>query len=122
MDLAAEPESVGTARLRLMALARERGADEDAQQRIALAVSEAVTNAVRHAYDPRTTGGVVRLRATAAADGGLVVTVADDGRGLRAQSRSPGMGLGLVIMEASADAFAVSSSEQGTELTLTFDA
>lgn len=120
LDLPADPESVGTARAQLVALARGRGAGGEALQQVALAVSEAVTNAVRHAYDEAASGRVVRIRACEADQGGLVVSVADDGRGLRVQSRSPGMGLGLVIMEASAEHFAVSSSEQGTQVALTF--
>ena len=48
----AEPAQVPIVRQKVVALAREAGADAEAISLIALAVSEAATNVVLHAYDP----------------------------------------------------------------------
>jgi hypothetical protein len=68
-----------------------RGFDTDA---VALAVIEAVTNVVRHAYSAP--GGTVMLRAEASPDE-LVVVVADEGIGSRGDiaRRNPGLGVGF---------------------------
>jgi anti-sigma regulatory factor (Ser/Thr protein kinase) len=63
---------------------------------IALAVSEAVTNAVLHAYRGDTTGDV-RVVACAEPDG-LVVVVRDYGCGMSPHPDSPGLGLGLSVI------------------------
>jgi anti-sigma regulatory factor (Ser/Thr protein kinase) len=63
---------------------------------IALAVSEAVTNAVLHAYRGDTTGDV-RVVACAEPDC-LVVVVRDYGCGMSPHHDSPGLGLGLSVI------------------------
>ena len=75
----ADPESVGRARAELARFASRAGASETLVDGLRLAVSEAVTNAVRHAYplDP----GEIRVRALVGEDG-LEVVVSDDGCGV----------------------------------------
>ena len=70
--------------------ARALGADADILLQINLAVTEAATNAVQHAYRDRAEGeaGDVRVVVQPAGDGMLVVHVHDDGVGL-----SPGGGV-----------------------------
>ena len=51
-----------------------------------------VENAIKHGIDPLQQGGEIRVRAQAAGDGVLDVSVADTGQGL---SHSAGMGIGL---------------------------
>jgi anti-sigma regulatory factor (Ser/Thr protein kinase) len=63
---------------------------------VALAVSEAITNAVLHAY--RDDGaGQVRVVACAEPDR-LVVVVRDYGCGMSPHPESPGLGLGLAVI------------------------
>ena len=63
---------------------------------IALAVSEAVTNAVLHAYRDGASGEV-RIVACAEPDS-LVVVVRDYGCGMTPHPDSPGLGLGLSVI------------------------
>jgi len=63
---------------------------------VALAVSEAITNAVLHAYRNGATGDV-RVVACAEPDR-LVVVVRDYGCGMRPNPESPGLGLGLAVI------------------------
>ncbi|MFZ4760400.1 MAG: sensor histidine kinase, partial [Burkholderiaceae bacterium] len=61
-------------------------------------VQPLVENAVKHGIEPATGGGTITLRAQREADGGLVIEVADTGRGLTAStagSRDDGGGTGL---------------------------
>lgn len=85
-------------------------------EEIKVAVSEAVTNAVVHAYGDRP--GVVRLEARVE-DGGLLVTVYDQGVGIAdiARARQPAfstvaerMGMGFSFMDAFCDQLRVDSS------------
>lgn len=92
---------------------------------IKLAVSEAVTNAIVHAYPNGE--GLVRIVA-AIADGTLTVIVADDGVGITdvSQARQPAfstdperMGLGFAFMDSAMDEVKVeSSATSGTRVTL----
>jgi serine/threonine-protein kinase RsbW len=63
---------------------------------VALAVSEAVTNSVLHAYRDGTSGDV-RVVACAEAER-LVVVVRDYGCGMSPHPNSPGLGLGLSVI------------------------
>lgn len=92
---------------------------------IKLAVSEAVTNAIVHAYPNGE--GLVRITA-AIADGVLTVTVADDGVGIAdvERAREPAyssdperMGLGFAFMDSAMDEVRVQSAPGGgTRVTL----
>jgi len=84
-------------------------------------VSEAVTNAVVHAYAPAG-DGMVHLKAWAEASGAAVL-IADHGRGLAAERSEPGPGtvqLGLRIMRTLASAVEVASpaGDEGTAVLL----
>jgi PAS domain S-box-containing protein len=63
-----------------------------------LAVGEACTNVVAHAYREQSEPGLVYLRATVTADG-LVVEIRDEGCGPSPRVDSPGLGLGLPLMK-----------------------
>ena len=85
-------EAIAHARRWIFAFASEHGMAADRRRDAVLALSEAVTNVVRHAYDPAE-GGAVAL--AAATDGEwLSVRVSDTGCGV--QGPSLGMGLGLI--------------------------
>ncbi|PWR21947.1 sensor histidine kinase [Zavarzinia compransoris] len=68
--------------------------DQDRATPLALAVTELLTNALTHGLPPGT-GGTIRLRAEAAADGTIALTLADDGKGF---TPGAGGGLGLLLM------------------------
>ena len=85
---------------------------------IAIAVSEALTNVVVHAY--RDGGaGPMRVSATMLADV-LMVVVSDDGQGMAPRTDSPGMGMGLLLIDQLAGAVDVDSDHGGTRLEMRF--
>jgi serine/threonine-protein kinase RsbW len=117
---AAVAESPALARRALVTFARRHRASSELQAAIALAVSEAVTNVVVHAYRDGAEPGSVELTADIAGDE-LVVTVADSGSGLRAGTDSPGLGLGLAIIAETADEIDLRrAASGGLELTMRF--
>jgi serine/threonine-protein kinase RsbW/stage II sporulation protein AB (anti-sigma F factor) len=96
------------------------GADETALQRIGLAVSEAATNAILHAYRDCTPVGDVHILVRRA-DDFLDVSICDDGSGIVPGSASPGMGLGLSLMAHEATSCEIRTSpDDGTEVMLRF--
>ena len=64
---------------------------------IALAVSEACTNVVMHAYVSAAAPGSLTVEASQR-NGELVVAVRDEGQGMLPRPDSPGLGLGLSII------------------------
>jgi anti-sigma regulatory factor (Ser/Thr protein kinase) len=116
----AVPEAVPLARQALAAVAAGAGAADDRLDDIRLAVSEALTNAVVHAYRGGEAG---RLRVTAAvASDELWVLIGDDGRGLHAWNDSQGLGIGLSLISRLSDDFAiVARASGGTEAQMRFD-
>ena len=118
MDVKAVARSVRPVRRRLVAFASEVGADRELQVRVALAVSEAATNVVMHAYHSETSRPL-RVEADFE-DGELEVVVADEGTGLR-PGRSSGMGAGLGVIAETCDEFLVREREPaGVELWMRF--
>jgi serine/threonine-protein kinase RsbW len=88
---------------------------------VALAISEAVTNVVVHAYRDRAVGQV-RVVAEHPPDDGLIVTVEDEGGGFVPRDDSPGMGLGLAVVAQLAEAFEVAAGHRGgTLVRMTFE-
>ncbi len=86
---------------------------------IRLAVSEAVANAARHAYDTDA-GGPVTVSASVR-QGTLTVRVCDRGRGLGGVGASGGLGAGLRLIARLADSISISTSaESGTQLEMQF--
>jgi serine/threonine-protein kinase RsbW/stage II sporulation protein AB (anti-sigma F factor) len=111
-------ETVPQARGTVVEFARAAGAGGDLLDAVRLAVSEAVTNAVVHAY--RDDGGEVHVTA-AVAGNELWVLIADDGHGLEGGSHHPGLGKGLaLIATVSDDLWVVNRSGGGTELRMRF--
>jgi anti-sigma regulatory factor (Ser/Thr protein kinase) len=116
----AVPEAVPLARRTLTELAAAAGAGGERLDEIRLAVSEALTNAVMHAYRD---GEVGHFQVTAAiASGELWVLISDDGRGLHAWNDSRGLGIGLSLISGLSDDFAiVTRASGGTEVQMRFD-
>jgi anti-sigma regulatory factor (Ser/Thr protein kinase) len=93
------------------AYAREHGAIDP--NGIALAVSEAVTNAVIHAYVDEPRPGDVEVVAERHPGDGLEIHVCDDGRGMMPRSDSPGLGVGLPLVAKLAQRFRVETRPTG---------
>jgi serine/threonine-protein kinase RsbW len=114
----ATPEAVGVIRRTVAAFAGAAGMCEAQLEDVRLAVSEAVTNIVRHAYG--TEGGQVHVTVRAV-DDELWVLIADDGGGANITSGDPGLGWGLAIITEVCDAFAlVERAAGGTEARMRF--
>jgi serine/threonine-protein kinase RsbW/stage II sporulation protein AB (anti-sigma F factor) len=113
--LQATTESVTQARRAVRPLAVRAGADVHA---ISVCVSEAVANAVFHAYRDRAVGDV-RIAAEVV-DGQLEVRVEDDGMGIVPRPDSPGMGLGLPLIASWADHLEIESVGPGTCIVMRF--
>ena len=119
--LPAEARSVGTGRRWLRAFASEHGGDSSLQDRVASALTEALANAVLHAYAAPDVG---RIDVAAdIEDGALEIVVVDDGSGLRASpSDRQSVGMGFGIIASTTDAFAIRERvPQGTEVWLRFE-
>lgn len=111
-------ENVPRARASVVAFARRAGLAKERIEGLRLAVSEAVTNVVRHAYPGGQ--GSVSITAGRASDE-LWVLVADSGRGHQSQSANPGLGFGLGIIAHECDELVVTErSEGGTEVRMRF--
>jgi serine/threonine-protein kinase RsbW len=120
LTIPAKAEYIGLGRLALSGLARlhpEPLSDEMVAD-LKLALTEACTNAVRHAYDGG--DGMVEITYELYADR-LVVEVADDGDGFDLAPTSSVAGddelveggLGIAIIRALADELVISGREQG---------
>ena len=114
----AKPSSVSAARAALADFAVKAGASDAQVDSIRLAASEAVTNAVLHAYR----GGPGQIQVTAALTGReLWILVADEGGGMQPQPDRPGLGLGLGLISQVCDTMAiVPRSGGGTEVRILF--
>ena len=91
----ADPESVARARAELAGFAAGAGASATLVDEVRLAVSEAVTNAVRHGYP--LDSGEIRVRAFVDEDV-LEVVVSDDGCGVHRDTGDSGLGFGLALI------------------------
>jgi stage II sporulation protein AB (anti-sigma F factor) len=120
--LAAEPASVPALRTAVTDFAERWGMQGRRLHDLRLAVSEAVTNAVVHAYRDEEAGGEIAL--CAHVEGGrLVVRVTDAGCGLDARPDSPGAGIGLPLIASIADDVRVETLRDpasGTSVTMCF--
>jgi anti-sigma regulatory factor (Ser/Thr protein kinase) len=117
MRVGAHAAVVGDLRKGVVAFAAEAGFEDTAQ--IALAVSEAITNAVVHAYRDADVGDV-RVVACNEPDR-LVVVVRDYGMGMLPRADSPGLGLGLPLISQMTDDLQIEAADgAGTLLRMHF--
>ncbi|MEY2443292.1 MAG: hypothetical protein QOJ46_2718, partial [bacterium] len=89
--LVAHPASVGPLRRSVVAFAAAGGASESQCEDVALAVSEALTNAVLHAYAGRHAPGLITVDAWVS-ERSLHVVVGDEGGGMVLRPPGPGSG------------------------------
>ena len=113
LQLPAEPRSVPTARHALQRFAADTGVDVQA---VALAVSEAVTNAVQHAYPDA--DGEIMVRALV--NDVLRVIVSDRGAGFAPRPRDGRLHLGLAVISEVADAVDITAGSDGVEIEMRF--
>ncbi len=112
-------ESVAPMRHAVIDFAAAHGASDWELEGIALAVCEALTNVVVHAYVGRAEPGVVTVQAWM--DGEcLHVVVGDEGIGMRPRTDSPGLGHGLPVIYRIAADVEIEDGAPGTRLTMTF--
>ena len=114
------PESVGELRNAVGEFARAHGADDAKVMAVQLAASEAMSNAVIHAFVDRPRPGTIKI--LAGRDGDEIwVLIRDDGSGMRPRPDSPGLGVGLPLMTNTADSLQLGASpEGGTEVAMRF--
>jgi serine/threonine-protein kinase RsbW len=118
MTLPARAENVAVVRNVICALAEGLGMSPQRVQDVKLAVTEACTNVVRHAYPGRVGMLDVATRSTA---GILDVVVTDQGSGLRPSGNRSATGLGLPLMAAVAQEFEIGRSRgRGTRVRMSF--
>lgn len=86
---------------------------------VKLAVTEACTNVVVHAYPDGP--GPMSVSADLQA-GALTVVVSDEGRGILPRPDSPGLGLGLPLIATLASSLELGTDDESrTEVRMTFD-
>lgn len=114
----AVPENVAVVRQAAMAAAEVAGLPSHRVEDVALAVGEACANVVVHAYgDGR--GDLALLVVQTQAE--LEVVVRDWGSGLAPRPDSPGLGLGLPLIVALADAVRLGAGHGGAhDVRMTF--
>jgi anti-sigma regulatory factor (Ser/Thr protein kinase)/ketosteroid isomerase-like protein len=121
LELPAQPASVRTGRHAARGFAQAAGCADLAG--IELAVTEALTNVVLHAYIDDPEPGGMRLEGRRES-GAVVFSVGDQGRGLLPRLDSPGLGMGLAVMQHHAAEITFVGAPQrprGTEVRLRFD-
>ena len=96
-----------------------RQADDALTASIAVAVSEAVGNVVRHAY-PGPGNGRVEVEAQLE-DSSIVVSVSDRGTGMTAKAGRDHNGMGLPVIGRLADGVTLVSDEGGTRVSMLFE-
>lgn len=102
-SLPAQPSSVSELRTRVAEYAARQDVVDPPLEGLRLAVSEAVTNAVVHAYRDQAPGVVTASIDIDRPASRIVVHVTDDGQGLGPRPDSPGLGLGLPLIASVAD-------------------
>ena len=119
--LPARAQSIARLRHLAVGFARDNGATQAQCDDIALAVSEAVTNAVTHAYIGSDLPGDVQLRASID-HGQLIVLVCDSGNGVSPNTNQTPTGLGLLLIACVTERYELTSREpmRGLQMRMVF--
>ncbi|MGH2861353.1 MAG: ATP-binding protein, partial [Solirubrobacteraceae bacterium] len=114
----ATADAVPVLRHALAGYASAAGLSGEALDGVRLAVSEAATNVVRHAY--RQQPGQIHVSATTM-PGELWILIADDGCGFNTPSSDPGLGMGLALITEATGEFTLEERPGGgTEAKMRF--
>ena len=118
LTLPARPENVAVARHAIGGFADVLDVADQTLADVKLAVTEACTNVVVHAYPNGE--GPMGLRAKVD-DDVLRVVVVDEGRGILPRADSPGLGLGLPLIATLAESLELGTGDrEQTEVRMTF--
>lgn len=122
LTIPARPEYITLCRLALTGISRLRPLSEEVLADLKLALTEAASNSVRHAY--RDEGGLVEIVYELHPDR-LEIEVADEGSGFQFDNESPAEslsegGLGIAIIRAIADDLQIGPRPDGTGSRLRF--
>jgi anti-sigma regulatory factor (Ser/Thr protein kinase) len=119
LTLPARAENVAVVRHAFGGLGDALDVPDHALADVKLAVTEACTNVVVHAYPDG--DGPMNVRA-GLADGALTVIVSDEGRGILPRPDSPGLGLGLPLIATLASSLELGTNDQDqTEVRMVFE-
>jgi anti-sigma regulatory factor (Ser/Thr protein kinase) len=120
LTMPARAEGVGVVRQALTGVADALDFDPSVLADMKMAVTEACTNVVVHAYED---DGILEVEMLAG-DDGLTIVVRDHGAGIKprpARSGAAALGLGLPLIAALSDSFELrGSAGVGTEVRMTF--
>lgn len=118
LTLPARAENVAVVRHAIGGLGEAIDISDQVLADVKLAVTEACTNAVVHAYPEGE--GPLEVAAYLAGDR-LMLVVRDEGRGIVPRTDSPGLGLGLPLIATLAEALELGTdAEDRTEVRMTF--
>jgi serine/threonine-protein kinase RsbW len=118
LTLPARPENVAVARHAIGGFADVVEMPDQTLADVKLAVTEACTNVVVHAYPDG--DGPMGLRASVD-EGVLRVVVVDQGRGILPRADSPGLGLGLPLIATLAESLELGTgTNEETEVRMSF--
>ena len=120
LTLPARAENVAVVRHAFGGLGDALYVPDHALADVKLAVTEACTNVVVHAY---ANGDEGPMAVTAGLrDGALTVVVSDEGRGILPRPDSPGLGLGLPLIATLASSLELGTNDRKeTEVRMTFE-
>ena len=120
LSLPARAENVAVVRHAFGGLGDVLELPEQTLSDIKLAVTEACTNVVVHAYPDRD-DGPLGVQATLD-ERTLTIVVTDEGRGVLPRADSPGLGLGLPLIATLAESLELGTGDHHqTEVRMTFD-
>jgi serine/threonine-protein kinase RsbW len=121
LSVPAEPESVSLVRQAVTGVADTLGLSPDQRDDLRIAVTEAATNVVVHAYPGRP--GVLRMEVWPDPET-MVVHITDHGCGIvpRVERVSPGLGLGIQLIAALSEELSITANDDGsgTRVGMTF--
>jgi len=119
LALPARAANIAVVRHAFGALGEVFAVDEQALSNIRLAVTEACTNVVVHAY-PDDHEGLLEITATLQEEK-LVVVVRDEGQGIGPRPERPGLGLGLGLIASLTESVLLGhDADERTEVRMTF--
>lgn len=118
LTMPARPEGVGVVRQALAGMADALDFDPTVLADMKMAVTEACTNVVVHAYGD----GEGPMEVSVSLEGGVLrVTVRDEGIGIVPRADSPGLGLGLPLIATLTESLELGKADDDrTEVTMLF--
>ncbi len=120
LALPARATNIAVVRHAFGALGEAFAVDEEILSNIRLAVTEACTNVVVHAY-PDDHEGPLEVTATMLDEDRLEVVVRDEGPGIGPRADSPGLGLGLPLIVSLTESVQLGrGADDRTEVRMTF--